>query len=87
MHDSVLIKNFAPAMATPISKKGACGTKCFISSDNKRQILFENIDFIAKRHFINKVFILGKFILKKLKDCIIFHNGISNIKSNTYLLD
>ena len=34
-------------MATPISKKGACGTKCFISSDNKRQILFKNIiDFI-----------------------------------------
>ena len=75
-------------MATPISKKGACGTKCFISSDNKRQILFKNItDFIAKRHFINKVFILGKFIMKKLKDCIIFHNGISNIKCNTYLLD
>ena len=63
MHDSVHIKNFAPAMATPISKKGTCGTKCFISSDNKRQILFKNIDFIAKRHFINKVFILGKFIM------------------------
>ena len=47
MHDSVHVKNFAPAMATPISKKGACGTKCFISSDNKRQILFKNIiDFI-----------------------------------------
>ena len=61
MHDSVLIKIFAPAMATPISKKGACGAKCFISSDNKRQILFKNIiDFIAKKHFINKVFILGK---------------------------
>ena len=64
MHDSVLIKNFAPAMATPISKKGACSTMCFISSDNKRQILFKNIiDFIEKRHFINKVFILGKFIM------------------------
>ena len=61
MHDSVIIKIFAPAMATPISKKGACG---FISSDNKRQILFKNIiDFIEKRHFINKAFILGKFIM------------------------
>ena len=63
MHNSVLIKNVAPTMATPISKKGACGTKCFISSDNKRQIFKNIIDFIAKRHFINKVFILGKFIM------------------------
>ena len=68
MRDSVLIKIFTPAMATPISKKGECGTTWFISSDNKTHIIIYIYYWRhCKKALYKQIFYFGKIYYVKVE--------------------